>query len=477
MLNLAASAVLAAALALGAPRAGDLPYEALGTEFLKAYGLQPGADLEAILNAGFARFELGAFELYYPRAGLADEAAAARFQRACLAVLDAQGTWVDWADPGEERVPRKENDADLKTVHKWIEGWKEKDLGAVPAGRELGSALPGKDKDQAALLRFNASLAGAALPAEEGKPAARARFVLVPDRKTFVPFAAALGLMREDLRSVYWVPDAVGWVEFRYEETRIAALEFAGLDPMAWDVGLPMDARNEQGLEQQIAQLAFGSLLLERFGNRIDPDFSNALCNNLVIELYGQVDTRSDGDLRPRTAPSRKIFVPGGLSQGGVLPPNNADSPWREGKGKDRFVGVLAEAQKAGAKAADDKAALNAFGLLSEDTTQTYVARAPFFGAAAAATAVPPEVYRGNWLELQRCYRVAFCHWLREHGAGSKPDSAKAFGAFLVRLSPDKDVDFAAELEQAFGAPISAAPPGSEDLEGRFLAWLSKQKK
>lgn len=466
-----------AAILVAAPARGDeLRFDKVGGDFLAARGLEPGsADLEQILAHGFVHLDLGAFELFYPQEALSDDAANLRLQRACVAVLDAHVTWIQWTDPAHERVPLKEAQSDADAVRKWIKAWKTKDLSAVEAGKELGSALPLKDREREALARFNTALLGAGLPSEGAGPAARTHFVLVPDRKTFVSFVAAMGLLHEDLRGVYWVTSVPSWIEFRFEDTRIAALEFGGLDPSAWQSGLSMDARNERGLEQQIAQLAFGSLVLQRFGNRIDPDFSNALCNNLVIDQYGQVDTRSDGDLRPRTAPARKVFVPGGLSEGGVLPPNDADTHWRTTRGSDHFVGVLAEAQKAGAKEAGDKKAFNAFLLHADDGVATQVVRAPFFGAAAAATTAPPESFRGDWLELQRAYRVAFCHWLREHGAG-KPGSPKAFAAVLARLTPEsEDVDFAAEVEAAFGAPVSAAPPGAEDLEGRFLTWLSKQ--
>jgi hypothetical protein len=458
-------------------RADELRFDQLGADFLAARGLEQGsADLEQILARGFVHLELGAYELFYPQAALSDEEAHLRFQRACVAVLDTHGTWLKWADPAHEQVSPKEVEADADVLRKWIKGWKAKDLAAVEAGKDLGLALDRKDREQAALARFNTSLLSAGLPPSPGVTASRARFVLVPDRRTFVSFAAAMGLVHEDLRSVYWTPGVAGWIEFRFEDTRIAALEFGGLDPKAWETGLPMNVRNERGLEEQIAQLAFGSLVLQRFGNRIDPDFSNALCNNLVIDQYGEVDTRSDGDLRPRTAPPRKVFVPGGLSEGGVLPPNDADSPWRATRGADRFLAVLAQAQALGAKEAGDKKTLNAFLLHADDGVATCIVRAPFFGAAAASTTPPPETFRGDWLELQRAYRVAFCHWLHEQAAG-KAGSPKAFAAVLARLAPEsEEIDFAAELEAAFGAPVSAAPPGPEDLEGRFLGWLAKRK-
>jgi hypothetical protein len=468
-----------AALALGVPghALGQAPdFEKVGRELLSARGLDPAtASLDELFSAGFARFELGAFELLYPQSALADPAAGERFRRAARALLAIQTTWLDTVDPAGERVARKDVDADQKRIDKWIAAWKPAELAGVAAGSELGTALPSKDKDLAALMRFNGALRGAGLPQQGDAAPARARLILLPDRKAFVSLCAAVGLVREDQRENYWVAGMPDWVEFRFDETRVVALEFADLDPATWEGGLPMDLRNDRGLEEQIAQLAFGSLVLARFGNRIDPDFSIALCNNLVVDAFGEVDTRTDGDLRPRTAPPRSVFIPGGMSQGGLLPPNDADSPWRSTRGADRFLAVLHAAQQRGAKEAGDKKAVDRFLLLSEDTAQRFVAGAPFFGPAAADTAVPAATFGGDWLELQRTYRIAFCYWLREGGAGKAKDSNAAFAQLLARLAPEGEVDFAAAIEEAYGLPVSSAHPGAGDLEGRFLAWLTKQ--
>ena len=472
-----------------APR--DVPYEQLARELLEqqAPGLDAtGADVDDVLAAGFVRLELGAFELLFPRASLADGEALERFQEAAQAILEGHATWADWVDPGEERLAAKELKADTKALQRWIGGWKDQDLADLEPGAELGASLPGKDKERAALARFNAALAGGALtpdtagPAEASAPSEepgpeRARLVLLPDRRSFVSLCALVGLLREEQRSVYWGADVANWVEFRFDGTRVLALEFSGGDPQRWEAGVSMNERNKKGLREQVGQLAFASLSLATFGNRIDPDFSLSFCNNLVIDLYGEVDTRTDGDLRPRTSLPRKVFVPGGLSQGGSLPPNSAESPWRQGLGQDYFVGVLRDSQKKGAKESGERRSVARFRLLSDDGVTSFVAKPPFFGTAAADTIVPGERFRGDWLELQRTYRVAFCHWLRNHGAGREKASHAAFAEVLERLAQGDDTtDFAALLEEVYDTRISTAQPGPDDLEGRFLIWLSKQR-
>ncbi|MEM7308983.1 MAG: hypothetical protein AAF682_20030 [Planctomycetota bacterium] len=467
----------------------DVPHQELAESYLERCGLSASADAldpEAVLAASFARLDLGAFELLFPAAALADATACERFQAASTAVLEGHATWVDWVDPAGERVSHKDLAKDVKTLKRWIGGWSAKELGAVPAGGELGALLPAKDKERQALERFNAALAGAAVvprsdagvteAAAGATPTPAARLVLVPDRRGFVELCSVLGLLREDQRHVYW-GDVASWVEFRFDDTRVVALEFSADDPEHFELGTPMDERNPKGLEQQVTQLAFASLSLAVFDNRIDPDFSMSLCNNLVIDLYGQVDTRTDGDLRPRSAPPRKVFVPGGLSQGGSLPTNSAESPWRATLGSDYFVGVLRDAQKKGAKEAGERKAIARFRIFADDGTTTFVAKPPFFGEAASDTIVPGASFTGDWLELQRTYRVAFCHWLRGHGAGKEKASKAAFGEFLTRLADaGEEADFAALLEEVYRTPISRSDPGKDDLEGRFLTWLSKQR-
>ena len=93
--------------------------------------------------------------------------------------------------------------------------------------------------------------------------------------------------------------------------------------PLALSITIPGPPT---GMQQQIAQLAGNAMIDNLFGDKIPPSLAGALSVNLVIDVYGECNTRVDGDLRARRMAAREFFVPGGASEGGVLPPNLADS-------------------------------------------------------------------------------------------------------------------------------------------------------
>ena len=85
------------------------------------------------------------------------------------------------------------------------------------------------------------------------------------------------------------------------------------------------------------------------------------------------------------------MFVPGGQSQGGVLPQNMADGRWRgEGQGEDRFVSVLRLAQQEGASEAKDRDKTRHFELKDDAMIKQVVIDGPFLGEAAAEAEDPP---------------------------------------------------------------------------------------
>ena len=470
------------------------PYEDLAHEFLESHGLDgkpPGQiDLEAIFPQRFAHVRLGGLEVLFPSAALAEKGPQKDLKTLCRAMLAAQELWLDWIDPQGEGPGREAASADIAAIDGWVRSWKKKDLEKLTAGGEdLLAELPAKDMVREAALRLAAymetggplELVATAPPenGEEGdeleKPIV-ARVILVPTRVEIVRFACAVGWIREKYRSVYWASNLSDWIEFRFDQTRVIALKFPPPQGVSWEHGVAMDGKNPKGLEEQVIQLALGSLAMAWIEDRMDSEFLVSLCNNLVIEMYGEVDTRSDGDLRPRSAPPRSTFVPGGQSFGGSLPPNSAENPWRGGRGSDHFIRVLRNSQKLGGRDVGDKKVVHAFRILSDDTVKRFAAKAPFLGSAAASTELPPGDFRGDWLELTRCYRIAFVHWLREHGAGKKIESRLRFGELLaLAANREEAAGFAASFERVYGKPMSASPPAESDLEGSFLAWLAKQ--
>jgi hypothetical protein len=238
-----------------------------------------------------------------------------------------------------------------------------------------------------------------------------------------------------------------------------------------------MNVHNENGLEQQLAQLAFGSLVLSRFGNRIDPDFSLALCNNLVVDAFGEVDTRTDGDLRPKTTQAVSMFVPGGNSAGGTLPTNYADGRFRSpDHGKDRFVRVLRVVQLQGSKdARSPYEKIASFQLQDDAEKAKMVIRGPFMDPAAQAMQPVPSRFEGDLLELLRSYRVCFLHWLRNESMDKQSTSRARFSKLLQQLAgPEAPAGPADAVRAVYDAPLSDPKASQSSLEGRFLRWLAK---
>ncbi len=202
---------------------------------------------------------------------------------------------------------------------------------------------------------------------------------------------------------------------------------------------------------------------------------------NLVTQMFNQCTSRIDGDVRGKVTSSRSQFVRGGLSHGGILPPNSAESRWRENYGSKFYVPILKRVQSNGYKEAKAKklklSKYNSFLLEMETGTGTYLTHAPLLGPSGGPTEeVDDDVY-GDYLEFTRAYRCAFLHWLQHHGLKKEKDSKAAFGVFLSKLSGGIDGPGIAEIaEEIYGAPLSDSEASKKTLEGRFLKWVSKAK-
>jgi hypothetical protein len=239
-----------------------------------------------------------------------------------------------------------------------------------------------------------------------------------------------------------------------------------------YTLGTPMVEFNKKGLEQQVVQLSLMALFQNTFEDGMPAPINATLSSNLVIDLYGEVDTRTDGDLRGKKTQDRSIFVPGVVSDG-VLPPDYADGRFRSpGNGSDHFTAVLRTVQRDGAKRASDRdGRLRTFVMLSDDQTQEFVLHAPFLAPEGSSIEPPPDPFLGDYLEFMRSYRICFLDWLRNEGAGGRSESQRAFARLLVLLARGaRNLDVA--VEQVYEAPLSDGSASSDSLEGRFLEWL-----
>ncbi len=468
--------------ALAPAVAQEVPHEQLARLVLAEAGMADASpetvSLEDVLARAFVRSDLGLFELYVPRHSLSNERHAQDYRTLALALLDLQATWLDWLDPrqGTELADVR---ADFALTRDWVGSWKRASLAAarLSTGPDALELLAADESTSTAVRRFaDAMCMGSALGL--GREDARAEpVVLCPERRDFVGMASLGGWLYPQDRGVFWQPAIAGWTYCYIGRHKLLALEFAagGASASNWQSGVGMDARSPTGTAEQVVQLCANSMLDNYYGDRVPPSFAGALAVNLVIELYGQCNTRVDGDLRERRTSAREVFVPGGASEGGLLPAHLADSRWRESHGSDHFVDVLRAAQVAGAKERRDKDKQGWFQLEDDAGARTAV-HAPFFGAAAVEPPASEESYKWDRLEFLRAYGSCFVWWLQNESASTEKTSEQQFAALLRALATAESGAVVDAFPRAFeGLALSSPSPSKKDLEGRFLAWLAKQ--
>lgn len=456
----------------GAPRTPDTPdNEALARAWLEQLGIDPaGKQVPEVLSAGFAHLRLGLFDVHVP-AGSPGEWSQA-YLDSIDGLLQLQELWLRWVPPREDAEGHARAAGQLATLRASFDKLSKRDLAKaeVGPGGDLLEAL-GLDEEARSAAAGLVSWFGAGGPLpHEGEP----RFVslvFAPDRVSFVTVMSVIGLLDEPWRHDYWSPDIVTWTHGKWGGIRVLALQYASLDATEnYEDSISMTQKNKRALPEHVVQLG-GRTLLEQLG--VPSLFAVALANNMTIEIYGEVDTRNDGDTSARKIDAVDIFVPGAFSDG-TLPPANADSRWRKDKGEDNFIPVLRKGQKDGAKKARSKWQKKIlFALEGEKGEKEYVS-APFFGPGSEA---PPTEYLADYTEFLRAYRAGFLHWLREFGVeGDREASQRAFGDFLTRIASAPEPDLGAALEAVYPLPLSKEKIDDNTLEGRFLDWLSDQK-
>jgi hypothetical protein len=465
-------------LAAGPSRADrdDILFDSLAARWLERNGLEspPAQGWPTLLEERFLHLAVGLYDLRIPESALREPGAIRSCAGSIEALVAAQRRWLAWS-LGETAPPGKKGKDD--PLEKWLASWSPKTFSSRPAqGADLIELAP--PEAQAALETFRTRMRnGQALGFEH--PLTGVRLALFPERSEFVEFVCVAGRLDPHLTASAWNPGVSTWLEYQAQDTRFLCLEYGeSSEGVVLERGEAVGARNPRALAELVAQVGTRALCLQIYDGRLDPALVSGMANALVIEVYGELDTRIDGDVRSRSSEGRSIFVPGGNPDGGFLPASSAENRWRGTKGRDHFVGVLSQVQKtSGKKAPTRPERLTRFELLSDDGSTRALAQAPFLGPGAQKPA--PEVL-ADYLELLRCYGVAFLHWLRLAGAGAAEPSALRFGEFLQALARGASAeDVPHLLERLYGRPLSATSPdelfAKETLEGEFLAWLSKQ--
>ena len=442
-----------------------LNHEEIAARFLIEHGLE-GADpvrvqLDSVLERDFFHARLGLFELSIPAAALATKETARDFRDISEGLLEAQERWVGWlGESAQGQEPLLKN---LKTARAWVAGWNISKL--RKAAREEGrDALRGdalklfnpSDSEREALSVAASAMAsrqplGRYSSAMSSSAKGSVRLVLMPSRAQFVEFATFIGALVPRLRSVFWVDSVRNWSEFRFNDLQVIAMQYAVACPRGEDYSdsSSMKMRASTGLEEQVVQLGMNKLLTYEHGAQMSRGLIGGLSINMIIEQYGACHTSLDGCTEARVTNARSQFVPGGLSQGGVLPQNVALNRWRREHGKHHYLRTLRRVQKAGAKATRGSKKIHSFLLMGPDERVRAVVQAPFLGGGVAAFQDLPQATHSDQVEFIRAYKTAFLFWLRTEAGGKQRDSARAFGKFLGRLqdSPGVEGDLKNPLE------------------------------
>ncbi|MCA8981329.1 MAG: hypothetical protein KDC14_14960, partial [Planctomycetes bacterium] len=453
--------------------------------FLERHG-RAGAEagdltLDELVETEFLAAPIGVFELAIPRRNLATPSEPARFQGLCLNLLDAQELWLDWVRPNDNDT--KPVRADLAAVRKWIEGWDTKQLAASASDGGLGfhELVESTPEEIESTERLRKSVCEGALMGGERK-CEPVRVALFPSRADFVEMLCVVGYLRPNLQPYFWVSGLETWHQFNMTDMNLFGLAMSypaeGVTGSTYSSGERMEEKNKNALNEQITQLALNAMVIRLYDDDLPGTVVHSLSINMVIESFGEIDTRADGHLEGRSTQAREAFVPGGQSQGGILPTASAKNRWRYDAGRFHYVRPLRYAQKDGSKERGRSKIKHAnFVLRSEDGVISKLVYGPFLGSQAEGLPEPPKGLAEDQAEFLRAYRVAFIHWLREAGAGSKKASQAKFAEWLRELDSRAAIeDFEASLVTVYGVPLSSAELGKESLEGRFLLWLSKQK-
>jgi hypothetical protein len=485
---------LLATAALGQERPSpNLTFEDLGRAFVEQH-CKKGATVadcpwDVVRARGYARFELGLFDVHFPIEFLEDKTKVDLLREALLGLLDAETQWVKWIEP----VPPAGDTllADLKAVRGWIKGFKPSTL----AGFERS-----EDKSWIAAIKHEPAIDEAAKRVRQAVVSAErfgfvpaggqgASVVLCPTRLDFMRLLGYGGLIDETARATNWFAGSATWTQFWIGRTVCIALEYSpweGPDP-EFRTGLAMTKLSETGTAQHVVQQAMLALLRQCAPTVSESTFDRALASAMTIAVCGEfttIDNAGSVYTSGATTQPYEKFVPGGNPKGGTLPKIEAESQdaivenhWRKGGGKDHFLTTLREGQKAGAKESKAKDPLANFLLLSSADSGRFVVHAPFFGPHASEQVYPPANFVIDYAEFFRAYRAAFAYWLAERSEATPAASHEKFAKLMRALAKSSpDYGFEKAVEEAYGLPISDQGSATDSLEWRFLKWIQSGK-
>jgi hypothetical protein len=440
-----------------------------------------------VIRKRFFRIQLGAVVLHLPGNENESTDDAKDFLRCASALVKVQREWLRWTASnggGGGRsggVGGDDPDKDVETVLKWVESWSPNSIQRLDVAKEpdLAKALAPNGPQLEALQRTNSFFASGG-PLGVNRPGqAPAPLVVMPNRKGFCELIALAGYLDSDLQQYFWLDNLDLWTEGKVDEFRVISLKFAETNGKKGDYSdqIRMDEKDKTAVEQYAAERGALAVLNQAFADSFPDVMAAGLAMNLVIGALGLDNTRSEGDLRGKSAPPTEIFIPGGASEGGTLPAPNLESKWREKKGTDHFLPVLKQNMKSGREKSRNPKKKNLCVLIrGDDNKGSFVVEAPFLGVAAKATKPPPKEFMGDYLEFFRAYKVAFMHWLANESMSQPEEARKRFARIMQAAARSGSADqFEAICAKELGKKsFSSAEVGEDTVEGTFLRWVAK---
>jgi hypothetical protein len=459
--------------------ANRVDFSALADAYLAKHPVEgKSADevkLEDLVAAHFLPASVGAIDLRFPRAFLGEKGTVESFKGVVVALLTTHNTWLDLLGCKGEAADTAR--ADIAALLKWLKTARLANGDVVPA--DFFGTLQGGAAFAPQIQRLSEGFrTGSALGL---KPRGGKLQVLVvsPTREDFLQLAGVFGKLEPDSRSMNWNDQLMGWTEFGWNELQVVALVYPPVTPKPdkLNEGLPMDLREPTGLYQHVAQRCAVQLSWHTFDKLLDSAVEMALAQALVVDMFGENNTRSGGASRGNTTDGMTAFIPGGNSNGGALPPTNAESGWRSTSGKDYFVKPLRAAQKLGSKSAKGKEDKNVhFQLTADDTASRIAVSAPFLGAAAKGKEPPPETFMTDYQEFFRAYKTAFANWMRNKAFKTPAESRAKFSELLNKVvEVGSAATFEELVQETYGKPLSSNELSVANLERDFLEWLATQ--
>jgi hypothetical protein len=506
------AALLVAAIGLAATGAaqptGGVPpaqsaervdFEELGRAFLAGeFGRKAELDqvsLERLVQTHCARARLGSFELAMPTRFLKDSKLARLYTQIAVRLLDLQEHLVAWMQPPPELSAQIT--ADAATLRSWVESWKSNKLARIKGDGDLYVEFEAPADVVAARDRLHAALGDVETLGVAPQYVDGVTLVLCPTRRDFMELAGFLGLLDPSWRPANWNEGTSQWTQVWCGPVLALALEYApwtGFDPN-FAAGLDPERLDKGGLMQHVLNQAARGLIFRWFNRPRQVTFERALAAQAVIELEGRImilDGEGGISSSGATTLPYERFVPGGLSEGGVLPAIPAapfdmllEGQWRKGRGSDYFVEALREGQSDGARRAAKlrenplrKDPTAHFSIDSDRSGAKHVVTAPFLGSPGARQAYPPPEFLNDYRQFYKSYQTGFLHWLRTVGVDGEEDARAARFAEALKLlgAAEGALELDQVFEQAYGLPLSAADPDEDSLEWRFLRWLPETK-